>query len=181
MSSITANSLGVVIVEKSAVLRPLTIKNYCHAELYKKCGYKQENGFVVRAKWSAMLDGNKIYVHLYGKTDGRAGNENKFEFPPPADTMLLFGTCLLLANIQNSDGEYIATNLSIETWTKINEGLFGELENVEPSKKTKTTGYLKDGFVVDSDADTTSDTISNNSDFAGDNSSDCELDFEEYV
>lgn len=203
MSSMSTNSLTVVIVEKTAVLRSLTIKNYCHAELYKKCGYKQENGFAVRATWPTMLDGNKTLVHLYGKADGRAGNENKCDFPPPADTLLLFGTCLLLASTQNSDGEYAVANLSIENWTKINETLFGgfesvssngddaepdELDDIDASKKTKTTGYLKDGFVVDSDSETNDvvaknddDVSTNGPDIADDNSYDSELSLEEYV
>ena len=61
------------------------------------------------------------------------------------------------------------TNLSLELWEKIYEKLFGgfedlastaiedeneidELENVPKEKKTKQ-GYLKDGFVIDTDGD----------------------------
>ena len=63
----------------------------------------------------------------------------------------------------------VNTNLSLELWNKIYEKLFGgfedlvatikededeedELANVPLHKKTKD-GYLKDGFVVDSDKD----------------------------
>ena len=30
------------------------------------------------------------------KDSGRAGSENKFEFPPPVDNELYFGNCILL-------------------------------------------------------------------------------------
>jgi len=103
---------------------------------------------------------------LYAKADGRANSENKYDFPPPVDSKLFFGSCALVAKVKNDESKNVFTNLTIELWTKMYEKLFGgfedltasaledeneedELEKVPKDKKTKH-GYLKDGFVVDS-------------------------------
>jgi hypothetical protein len=110
---------------------------------------------------------------LYAKADGRANTENKYDFPPPVDTKLFFGSCVVVALIKKETGEKEYTNLSVALWNKIYEKLFGgfedlsktakedeeeedELANIPKEKKTKD-GYLKDGFVVDSsDTESTS-------------------------
>ena len=80
-----------------------------------------------------------------------------------------FGNCVILAKVKNDEGKQVYTNLTLEIWEKIYEKLFGgfedltstaiedeneidELDNVPKEKKTKQ-GYLKDGFVVDTDGD----------------------------
>ena len=104
-------------------------------------------------------------ISVYAKTDGRANSENKYDFPPPIDSALFFGSCAIVA--KDDVGAY--TDLSVELWNKIYEKLFGgfedlaataledeneedELANVPKEKKTKD-GYLKDGFVVDGSSD----------------------------
>ena len=135
-------------------------------ELYKKCGFKKAEDFNKQTEWSVKLNGTKYIVQLYAKADGRANSENKYDFPPPVDTKLFYGSCALVGQIKNSDGTKMLTNLSLPIWNKIYEKLFGgfedlaatakedeeeedELANVPKEKKTKD-GYLKDGFVVDS-------------------------------
>ena len=108
---------------------------------------------------------------MYGKIEGKANTENKYDFPPPVDTKLFFGSCLLLAKTYNEQNIYIPISLTIPLWDIFYEKLFGgfedlhqssaledeeeidELDNIPKSKKTKKGGYLKDGFVVDSDED----------------------------
>ena len=154
-----------LLVEKNGILKSSQIKDYKEEELYKKCGFKKEDGFVKQTEWNVKHNGDKITVFLYGKTDGRANTENKYDFPPPVDSLLLFGTVLLLA--KKNKKEFI--DLTLEMWEKIYEKLFGgfedlsktvlededeedELEKIPKEKKTKN-GYLKDGFVVDSEED----------------------------
>ena len=153
----------IVIVEKTGVLKNLTIKEYNEEELYKKCGFKKADDFGKQTEWNIKIDGKKYLVSLYGKIDGKANTENKYDFPPPVDNALYFGTCAVV-RIDNKTGNI--TNLTEEMWTKVYEKLFGgfedlaataledeaevdELANVPKEKKTKQ-GYLKDGFVVDS-------------------------------
>ena len=38
-------SLTIVIVDKSASLKTLNVKDYNVEELYKKCGFKKSDGF----------------------------------------------------------------------------------------------------------------------------------------
>jgi hypothetical protein len=163
-------NISVIIVEKNGSLKSLTIKEYKEDELYKKCGFKKADDFVKQTEWSNIkIDGKKYVVLLYGKTEGKANTENKYDFPPPVDSTLFFGNCVLVAQVKKDNSEYGLCHLTLELWNKIYEKLFGgfedlavtcaedenevdELEGVPAEKKTKH-GYLKDGFVVDSDED----------------------------
>ena len=94
---------------------------------------------------------------MYGKTDGRATQENKYEFPPPIDETLFFGSCLIV-NMRNDK----PVSITSAEWTCIYEKLYGGFESLgeEDSEeesdeyddvpKTKS-GYAKDGFIVDDD------------------------------
>ena len=160
--------LNIIIVEKNAALKLLSIKDFKEEELFKKCGFKKAEDFIKQTQWNIKLNGAKYIVNVYAKTEGRANSENKYDFPPPIDTKLFFGNCAIIAKKQNisSSGNFEYTNLSLDLWEKMYEKLFGgfedltttaiedeneidELENVPKEKKTKN-GYLKDGFVVDS-------------------------------
>ena len=159
-------SLTIVIVDKSASLKTLNVKDYNVEELYKKCGFKKSDGFILQVEWPIKLDGKKYIVQMYGKLDGKANMENKYDFPPPVDTKLFFGSCALVGMIRDSSNTRTYINLSLESWNKMYDKLFGgfedlttncvedddetdELDNVPKNKKTKKGGYLKDGFVVD--------------------------------
>jgi len=164
--------LNVIIVDKNASLKMLAIKDFKEEELFKKCGFKKPDGFIQQTQWNIKINGVKYNVKVYGKTEGRANSENKYDFPPPIDTKLFFGNCAITAKKSDlsDNGKSNYTNLSLDLWEKMYEKLFGgfedlaltaiedenesdELANVPKEKKTKD-GYLKDGFVVDtSDSD----------------------------
>ena len=158
--------LTIVIVEKGGSLKPLSIKDFKTEDLYKKCGFKKSEDFIKQIEWNAKFDGKKYFVEVFAKTEGRPNSENKYDFPPPIDNKLFFGSCAVLAYHKKDDGNKVYTDLSLALWNKIYEKLFGgfedlattakedeeeedELANVPKEKKTKN-GYLKDGFVVDS-------------------------------
>jgi len=160
-----SQSLSVIIVDKCGSLKTLKIKDYKVDELYKKCGFKKEEGFSLQVEWNVKLDGQKYIIQMYGKLNGKANMENKYDFPPPIDNNLYFGSCALVGMIKDNTNFNI--NLSVDLWDKIYEKLFGgfenlavtcndddeeedELKNVPKNMKTKKGGYLKDGFVVDS-------------------------------
>ena len=163
-------SLTIIIVDKSGTLKNLTVKEYKEEELFKKCGFKKSEGFKKHTDWNNIkIDGEKYSISVYAKDDGKANSENKYDFPPPIDNKLFFGSCALVGYIKKDDGTKVLTNLSISLWEKIYEKLFGgfenlavttiedeeeedELANIPKEKKTKH-GYLKDGFVVDSEDD----------------------------
>jgi hypothetical protein len=156
-------STPVLIVERNGELRPSEIKEHIQLELAKKCKYKTSAGFEVRAEWAySGPDAEKFIVELWAREDGAAGQENKYEFPPPVDTILFFGACALVAKDMSPQHNVIP--LTLEKWDKMYNFLFGgfdtltncyddddeydELDSVPAHRKTKD-GYLKDGFVVD--------------------------------
>jgi hypothetical protein len=160
-------SLTIIIIDKGASLKTLTVKDYKVEDLYKKCGFKKADGFNLQVEWPIKLDGQRYLIQMYGKLDGKANMENKYDFPPPIDKNLYFGSCVLVGALRDDDNTRSHINLSIELWNKIYEKLFGgfedlaltcteddneedELANVPKNLKTKKGGYLKDGFVVDS-------------------------------
>jgi hypothetical protein len=160
--------LNIIIVDKNGSLKMLAIKDFREDELFKKCGFKKSNDFEKQPIMNVKLNGDKYIIQVHAKTNGRAGSENKYDFPPPIDTKLFFGSCAILAKKQdlNGSGNFKYSNLTLDLWEKMYEKLFGgfedlvltaiedeneidELENIPKEKKTKD-GYLKDGFVVDS-------------------------------
>ena len=161
-----SQSLNIIIVEKLGTLKSLLIKDFKVEELYKKCGFKKGDDFLKQVEWKAKYDGKKYYIEVYAKVDGRPDSENKYDFPPPIDSKLFYGSCAIIAYIKKEDGSKVFIDLTLPLWNKIYEKLFGgfedlsatadedeneedELAKVPKDKKTKH-GYLKDGFVVDS-------------------------------
>lgn len=161
------SNVEIIIVEKPGTLKTTLVKDIKEEELYKKCTFKKPDGFVKQTEWSIKLEGNKFLVEVYAKEDGKANCENKYDFPPPIDTKLFFGACAITCKIKSSDKTFTYTNLSLSLWNKMYDKLFGgfedlaltcieddaeidELDAIPAEKKTKQ-GYLKDGFVVDSE------------------------------
>ena len=160
-----SGSIPIVVVERNGDLRASRIEAYAPLELSKKCKHKTHAGFEVRAEWaySGTDAADRFIVELWARDDGPAGHENKYEFPPPVDTLLFFGACALVAKDMSSHHHIIP--LTLEKWEKMYEFLFGgfdtlatcedddddecdELDSMPAHRKTKD-GYLKDGFVVD--------------------------------
>ena len=187
--------LTIIIVEKGGSLKSLAIKDFKLEELYKKCGFKKGDDFLKQTEWSAKYEEEKYYIEVFAKTDGRPNSENKYDFPPPIDSKLFFGSCAILAYNKKTDGSKLYTDLSLALWNKLYEKLFGgfedlsataeedeneidELANVPKEKKTKQ-GYLKDGFVVDSSDTEEAETFSSTEDEDEDESTEEEMDTKE--
>jgi hypothetical protein len=148
----------VVIVEKSGIVKEFNLKDTNISNFYKKAGLKSAKGFEEQTCWNINKE---CSITLYGKCDGRAGQENKYDFPPPVDNTLFFGSCILIHRNKSKD----IVDLNVPLWKVIYEKLFGGFEDIgdedseedeaeeEPENKTKQ-GYSKDdGFVVDDEDD----------------------------
>lgn len=164
---------SIVLIEKSGNVKELKAKKLSTETLYSKCGFRSQSGFEKRITWNLDIGDKHYEIELWSREHGKAGAENKYDFPPPVDTALYFGTCCL---IRKCDDEIV--DFSANEWKKIYEHLFGgfediedeetesedELENVDKELKTKA-GYLKDGFVVSTDSDSNAEqsdgTLSN--------------------
>lgn len=160
-------SFSIIIVERLGSLKQTTIQDFKIDDLYKKCGFKKPDNFKKHAEWKVSYEKNRYLIQLYAKSDGRANSENKYEFPPPVDTTLFYGNCALVARLEKKEhGVFEHTNLSLAMWNTIYQQLYGgfdtlvttakededeedELIRVPKQMKTKS-GYLKDGFIVDS-------------------------------
>ena len=162
----------IVIIEKSGVPKTLTVKDFTEETLYKKAGFKTAEGFSLQHIWGPE-DGVDQSIKLYAKKNGRAGQENKYDFPPPVDSALFFGSCILVGTDPTTGA---VVDFESDDWEEIYEYLFGGFEDIgsddsegddedidtddeliaiknETGTEVKQTkqGYAKDGFIVDDD------------------------------
>lgn len=155
-------SLKILIITKNGKIEEENVKNInsdndCLEKLYKKCGFKKIDDFIIHCEYTNPIDKSKI-IKVIGKTTGRSNYENKYEFPPPIDNTLFFGSCALVA-FDNDTSSYL--NLTKKEWEVIYEALFGGFDNLDEKEETSedelegvdkkylSDGYLLDGFVVD--------------------------------
>lgn len=150
---------SIIIVEKLGNIKEVNVKTIEEADLYKKAGYKTPDGFKCYAQWNIEELGDKSYsIYVYGKTTGRANQENKYEFPPPIDNTLFFGNCIVVNKVDDKIG-----SLTEAEWEAIYEYLYGGFEDLgddddedddedEDANLPRTkSGYVKDDFIVDDD------------------------------
>jgi hypothetical protein len=152
----------ILIVEKLGNVKSSNVKNL--DDLYKKAGFKVASGFELQHTYQGTHK-----VEVYGKTSGRAGQENKYDFPPPIDNTLFFGNCILVCKSLSDD---TVVDITEEQWSKIYEKLFGGFHDItandeddsedevpeeeqqllaDPKTKFTKQGYVKDDFIVDDD------------------------------
>ena len=160
----------ILNVDKSGVVSETKILSDKVSELYKKLGYKSADKM---EDASTIWPDGVNHIHVYGKTKGRAGSENKYEFPPPIDQTLFFGNVLIVLVSGDSENEKIV-DLTLKVWEVVYERLFGGFEDLvdsdgnaisedeseedcedselEGAEFTKE-GYVKDDFIVDDSDD----------------------------
>jgi len=145
---------SILIVDKTQIIKEVSVKSFVEEDLYKKAGFKSSEHFKCHTTWSVEVGDKPYSISIYGKTEGRANQENKYDFPPPVDNLLFFGSCVLV-NKQNG----IAVDLKESDWKAVYDQLFGGFEDIgsensedeDESIEGPVTkeGYSKDGFVVD--------------------------------
>jgi len=154
-------TVTVLVFEKNGTIKELAIKKFNELELYKKAGLKSSTGFNNRTIWNVDgIKGKSYHLSLFGKIDGRANSENKYEFPPPVDNTLFFGNCILI----NKDEDDVPINMTKKEWLEVYDHLYGgfddigdddgdeEEEEEEDDELPRTkSGYVKDDFIVDDD------------------------------
>jgi hypothetical protein len=153
----------VIVVDKNGTLKEHNIKGDLNPdEFYKIVKLKNARDFDNEASWEVDALDKTYNISLFAKSSGRAGQENKYEMPPPVDEILYFGKCLLV----NEDG----TDLTINMWNVIYEVLLGGFEDIgeEDSDDEEeedltgvtltSTGYMKDSFVTDDSNDSSDES-----------------------
>lgn len=143
-----------VLIEKNGNIKNISLKSFSKEEICKKAGFKSMNGFDCHHIWK--LNDNTS-IQLYGKQIGRANQENKYEFPPPVDNILFFGSCVL----SHKNALDVTIDLSVNDWEDYYIKLYGGFEDIQneedlssneeinDKQQLTTTGYVKDDFVVE--------------------------------
>lgn len=178
-------TISIVIIDKAGDASSKKVKDIQEDKLYSKCGFKNGNNFERRHAFKVKGG----YVFVYSKDSGRSNLVNKFEMPPPIDTVLYYGNILLVKSSSSSDFKPVP--YTSQEWEKDYEKLMGGFEDLKdnatddeneedeladiPKEKLTKQGYLKDGFVVsnesegdddESDSDVEEETNENNDDDA---------------
>lgn len=179
-------SVTSVLIDKHGKCNTKQFRDVNEENLYKKCGFSTNDHFGLIQTFKCKNN----YVHLFGKTQGRANTVNKFELPPPIDITLYYGSILILATEKKVLNIKNVINYTKEQWRVDYEFLMGGFEDIEnsedesesdeldeysDSEKTKN-GYLKDGFVIDEES-TSNDGVDSSSETEYEDS---ELEEEEY-
>jgi hypothetical protein len=168
---------SILIVERTGEIKQLTVKQFDRADLFKKAGFKVAEGFDEQATWIVPVKGVSYTISVFAKSKGRAGQENKYDFPPPVDSTLFFGAAVLVRWTDAMKTQ--AIGISPTEWEVIYEELFGGFEDLcdtaeadeEDLRRPDTPvldesgavipvskhGYLMDGFIVDDDVESSND------------------------
>lgn len=150
----------IIIIDKSGNVKEMNIKEYRESDLFKKANFKSPEGFLCQTKWNVVLEKKKYQVAIYGKTNGKAGQENKYEFPPPIDSVLFFGGCVLTNTTETGS----ILDLRLSEWNAVYENLMDGFEDLGDGNDDETEeeteddvdglkigkdGYVCDDFVVE--------------------------------
>lgn len=144
----------IIIIKNNCDISEKKIKQFNENEIYKLCKYKTDKDFSNIHNFK--VKGNTY--QLYCKTTGRAGNENKYELPPPIDNELYFGSICIIKTNENE-----IEDLSSKEWQEVYEELFGGFEEIGENDSDERSmdssiysdgeytkeGYLKDNFVIE--------------------------------
>jgi len=152
----------IIIIDKNGNIKEMNIKEYKESELFKKVNFKSPEGFLLQTKWNINLEKKNYQISIYGKINGKAGQENKYEFPPPIDSVLFFGGCVLTN--QNHNHNDSISDLRISEWNAIYDKLMNGFEDLDETEdendlddelldgmKIGKDGYALDDFIVDDD------------------------------
>lgn len=197
-TTMTKSAFEIVVVDQGGSLKDFTIKCErtnvdCEESkqiLRKACGLKltstskkrvvdsfellhvfNRDSFPKEKKKSCNLatkENEYESILVFGKREGRAGSENKYEFPPPIDNEIYYDNLCLVkcfTSVKDDEEQRVFLSMDVNQWKRYYEALFDgfddckdideepdELDLVSDKKKTKD-GYLKDGFIVDDEED----------------------------
>lgn len=147
----------IIVIDKTGKVKETNLKEYNKNDLYKKANFKSTEGFLPQHKWEVDFNNTKHNIVVYAKKNGKAGQENKYEFPPPIDSILFFGGCVLISEDLSDTNKII--NLRVSDWNSIYENLMGGFEDLvdnhdddeEEDDDKEPNEYVCDDFVVEDD------------------------------
>lgn len=149
--------ISILIVDKNGTVSESVIKKYDETMLFKKAGLKTGENFNIQHTYKITHNDIGYSISIYGKKVGKSPSVNKYEFPPPIDNILFYGSCVLVGKIESTDTQ---CDLKIKEWNLIYPMLLGGFEDIDESSEGSENesidvelltkdGYMKDDFVVD--------------------------------
>ena len=112
--SVAANDVhDCILVSKSGSLKEMRATELDYIKVCKTPP-TYASAFKRHATWT--IKKYEATIELWARATGRAGQENKYEFPPPVDETLFFGACLLVS--KKTGTGIAAAPLTISTWKK---------------------------------------------------------------
>ena len=149
-------------IEKNGDIKNINIDNT--NELYKKCGFKKEEGFIKIQDWKRTINGNDANIELWGRTSGKNSVKNKFNFPESLNKSI-YGNCCLV-------GKYEDTLIDLtEDWNKINiteDDMIVDNINDDNISNKKTVDVITKSDHLNIDNNTNINSDSNTSDIDSD-------------
>ena len=83
---------AIVLIEHNGNIKNVKSKELTRNTLYKKCGFRSDENFERTTTWEVEHNKEMFIIELWAKSVGKANNENKYDFPPPVDNSLYYGT-----------------------------------------------------------------------------------------
>ena len=150
--------VNILLITKTGSLKLGNFEDENINNLYKVAKVENKRLFKCVHEWTVKNEKNNTYDYcVYAKTNGNAGHENKYDFPPPIDNELYFDTCVIVKKKNDT-----LKSIRIDEWNFVYESLFGGFEDLGeedsedeedeilgPDDKLTKSGYLQDDFVVD--------------------------------
>ena len=86
----------IIKIEKTGDIKLDKVSNI--SELYKKCGFRKNDGFEHIHTWERTVENNIINIELWGRISGKSTIKNSYEFPQPFNKTV-YGNCILIGKI----------------------------------------------------------------------------------
>ena len=147
----------IIIVTKNTTIKESNVK-FDIEKVYKYAGLKKTStSFNKIHTWNIKNN----FVSLFANVDGKAGNENKYEIPPPKDNDLFYGSLVLVYHSEKDLKNSTVLDLDTDIWEECYNELYGGFEDLNseetlsdddiPEDMKTSGGYMKSSFVVDDD------------------------------
>ena len=125
---------SILLVASNGSIKPLKAKDLTVDSLYKKCGFRTNDSFAERHRWTLHDANGPITLAVFAKDAGTANNENKYDLPPPIDKALYFGT-LAIVKFKDVTGHELA-DLTEAEWKQGYTTLFGGFEDLNDDEQS---------------------------------------------
>ena len=134
--------LGILLTVKGEVKKCKLLDDSSSSEL------KQSNLLAVLKKKTepkklGTYEYGSIILTLFGYTEGRAGQENKHELPPPLDQTLCFGDILVVACKSQHDWKHPVT-FTLEQYEKFYNKQFGGFDDIDSENSSTDSEHELD-------------------------------------